>query len=110
MEVPYSHHETIGFVYPLNGEPNMYRSLITAVSLLTLASAPAFAATSASTPPKATHAMSKVAPVKPAEKHRIASRNLKTHRTAKTAGRHTSNSKMSAKAMPSKKRPAKSSS
>ncbi len=86
----------------------MYRSLITAVSLLTLVSAPAFAATSESTPPKASHAMSKAALVKPAGKQSIASHGAKTHRLAKTTNRHIPKSNV--KAMPSKAVPPKSAS
>lgn len=85
----------------------MYRSLITAVSLLTLVSAPAFAATSGSTPPKAAHVTSKVAPAKPAGKQNIASHGAKTHRLAKT-GRHIPRTNV--KAMPSKAVPPKSAS
>jgi hypothetical protein len=84
----------------------MYRSLITAATLLTLVSAPALAATSGSTPPKAAHAMSK--PVKPAGKQTIASHGAKTHRLAKTTNRHIPKSNV--KAMPSKAVPPKSAS
>jgi hypothetical protein len=84
----------------------MYRSLITAVSLITLLSAaPALAATSTSNQPKPTHAISKVAPVKPAGKD-TALRGAEKRRLAKTSGRQSH--KASAKAMPSKEMSKKS--
>jgi|RhiMethySRZTD1v2_1073278.scaffolds.fasta_scaffold3995091_1 hypothetical protein len=83
----------------------MYRSLIATVSLLTLLSAPALAATSTSNQPKPTQAISKVAPVKPAGKH-TALRGAEKRRLAKTTERHSH--KASAKPMPSKEMPKKS--
>jgi hypothetical protein len=84
----------------------MYRSLITAVSLITLLSAaPALAATSTSSQTKSTQAISKVAPVKPAGKH-AALRGAEKRRLAKTSGRQSHEAR--AKAMPSKEMTKKS--
>ena len=80
----------------------MKRSLITAVALLSIVSAPAFAATAASTPVKPAQTMTQAAPAKPAVKHVASGHSLKVHRIAKTALGHKTAPKASVKSGPAK--------
>ena len=80
----------------------MYRSLITAVTLLSIVSAEAFAATSPSTPVRAAHTMTQVAQSNPSGKHTVALHSVKLHKIAKATIDRSRALKAAVKSIPSK--------